>query len=1056
MNTHLKIFFITLLCFSATLSLMGQNEKSIKGIVLNDAKEPISQVTISIAGIDPVYTGDDGTFTIPRDKAVEWLYVKPLEGYKDKKIFLTNQKEMTIYLTSLDIDSRFDMVLNQGDDIERRDLVSSFKTLKVSEFESVGNTSVDQYIQGKVAGAHVIQNSGMPGSGASVFLRGYSSVLSNNQPLYVVDGVPLENNNVHNFLIEGNNSSPIATIDPLDISEITVLKDASATAIYGAKAANGVVVIKTLEPKETRTTIDFLYRTGLSLAPKQLPQLDAKAYKTLANEVLFSSPMDEEVYKEVYPGLFVTSEDDAFTTYNHNYNWQDEIFRNAMSQNLRFAIKGGDAIAKYGLSVGYLKNNGIMKNTSMDRINIRLVGVFDIFSWLKMDVASSLSTSTSLLKESALSSVTNPILSSLWKTPLLNPYEYDAYRDPITGELQPNLLNTIDEVDELGTSNPTSVIELSQAQAKNYRFFTSINLRGDISEHLKFSALVGLNSNTAKEYMTIPDRGFDLLYNSEVDRESKGQNNALFSIYNDNKVFYDNTFADKHHLYASLGLRWQTNEYAQDYGYSRNSASDFYTNLNRGTDLLMDIGGANKRWNWGAMYSSASYAYADKYLLSATLSSDISSRIGDEALNTLKLGETPVGLFYALSGAWRVSNEEFFRSFDTIEELKLRASYGKTGNDDLGEVNSFSHYKVDQYRTMAVLVPGGLANNSLTYQTKDQFNLGLDLSFWANRLYFTFDYFNNKSKNVLIYEVQDSYLGYETYPNNSMAFTTSGVELEAFYRAVSRTDFKVDLGFNFSSYSSIVDEITTGEQVLDGPAGYSVINREGEQVNSFYGYKYLGVYSTASQAKEAALVNDKNSPYGAGDAIYYNQADEQGQVDNVINKNDRQLLGSFEPDFFGGLFANVQYKNLSLNLFFQGSYGNEVFNYVRQQNEKMSGLENQSVKVLQRWQYNGQETSVPKATWGDSQGNAAFSDRWIEDGSYLRLKTLTLSYDIQHDIMGVSGLKVFATASNLFTLSKYKGYDTEFSYNSSLHMQGVDYGNTPVCKQFMLGVKIGL
>lgn len=1056
MNTPLKIFIITLLCFSSSLSLWAQNETSISGIVLNDAKEPISQVTISIPGTDPVYTDEEGKFTIPRAKDIQWLYVTPLEGYKKKRIFLTSQKELTIYLTSLDIDSRYDMVLSQGDDVERRNFISSFKTLDVSKFEDEPNTSVDQYLQGRVAGAHVIQNSGMPGSGASVFIRGYSSILSNNQPLYVVDGVPLESSNVHNFLIEGNNSNPIATIDPLDISEITVLKDASATAIYGAKAANGVVIIKTLEPKETRTTIDFLYRTGLSLAPKQLPQLDAKAYKTLANEVLFSSPMEEEVYKEDYPGLFVTKEDDAFTTYNHNYNWQDEIFRNAMSQNLRFAIKGGDAIAKYGLSVGYLKSNGIMKNTSMDRINIRLVGVFDIFSWLKMDVASSLSTSTSLLKESALSPVTNPILSSLWKSPMLNPYEYDAYRDPTTGELQPNLLQTIDEVDELGTSNPTSVIELSQAQAKNYRFFTSVNLRGDITKQLKFSSLVGLNSNTAKEYMTIPDRGFDLLYNSEVQRESKGQNNALFTVYNDNKIFYDNTFADKHHLYASLGLRWQTNEYAQDYGYSRNSASDYYTNLNRGNTLLRDIGGASKRWNWGALYSSASYSYADKYLFSASASSDISSRVGDDALNTVKVADMPVGLFYALSGAWRISNEEFFSGIDEVEELKLRASYGKTGNDDLGEVNNFSHYKVDQYRTMAVLVPGGLANNTLTYQTKDQFNLGFDVSFLANRLYFTFDYFNNKSKNVLMLEIQDSYLGYETYPNNSIAFTTSGVELEAFYRAVSRPELKVDLGLNFSSYSSVIDEISGGEQVLEGPSAYSVINRVGEQVNSFYGYKYLGVYSTVADAQNAALVNDRNRAYGAGDAIYYNQPDENGDVDNVINKHDKQVLGSFEPDFFGGLFANVQYKNFSLNMFLQGSYGNEVFNYVRQQNEKMSGLENQSVKVLQRWQYEGQQTSVPKATWGDPQGNSDFSDRWIEDGSYLRLKSLTLSYDIDQNIMGVSGIKVFATASNLFTLSKYKGYNTEFSYNPNLYMQGVDYGNTPVSKQFMLGVKIGL
>jgi TonB-linked SusC/RagA family outer membrane protein len=767
----------------------------------------------------------------------------------------------------------------------------------------------------------------------------------------------------------------------------------------------------------------------------------------LANEVLFSSRIDEEQYRQQYPGLFSAPGDNNFLIYNHNTNWQDEVFRNSIMNNMRFSIKGGDAIAKYGLSVGYLKYDGIIKSTSYDRLNIRLVGAFDIFAWLKMDIASNLTTSNSHLKESGLSTVTNPLLTALWKSPKLNPYEYDD---------DGNRLNIIDHVDELGTSNPTAVINLSNAHTKNYRFISSVNLTGEISSHLTFTSLVGLNSNNANEYMTIPDRGFDLLYDDEVFNETKGQSSSLYTLYNDNRIFYGKSFNNVHALYAALGLRWQKNEFDQDYGIGRNTASDYYTNLNRGTALLNQIGGNNRAWNWGSLYSNVSYSYADKYLLSTTLSSDISSRVGKNAANTIKIGEMPVGIFYSVAGAWRISNEKFFSIVPGIEELKLRASYGITGNDDIGEVNSYSHFVVSQYRESAVLVPGGLANDALTFQTKKQLNLGLDFSILANRVHFTFNYFDNKSENVVMLEPQNTYLGYDTYPNNTASFSTKGFEAETFFRVISQSDFSFDLGLNFSRYNTIIDHITSGQQILNGPGQMQIINRAGYPINSFYGYRFEGVYASSQEANAANMYNSKGMPFRAGDAIYENVADANGNFDNVIDHNDRQILGSFEPDFYGGFFLNTRYKNIRLNMFFQGVYGNDVYNYLRRQNESMTGLENQSVKTLQRWQYEGQQTTMPKATWNDPMGNNDFSDRWIEDGSYLRLKSLTLAYEIKRKMFALSAIELFATGYNLFTLTKYLGYDPEFSMSQDMIIQGVDYANMPVSKQFILGVKVNL
>ena len=1047
MNRLFIFLSLVLLNMFLSSSVYGLNSKTLKGKVLNDAKAPVSQATINIPGSKPVYTDENGEFTITRVNDKEWLFVTPIEKYSSKQIFLTNQEDLVIYVTSDDLPNIYSNVLTPLDNKLGRDLITSYKVLNTSKFKNKPYWSAEQYMEGNVAGAFVTQSSGMPGSGSTVYIRGYSSLLSNNQPLYVVDGVPVENSNIYNGLLEGDYYSPISTIDPLDISEITILKDAAATALYGAKASNGVVVIKTLEPKETKTTINFIYRSGVTLAPEQLPQLDTKGYKTLANEVLFSSGISDEILKASYPGLYLTQNDNGFVRYNHDTNWQNEIFRNSLMNNAQFSIKGGDAIAKYGLSIGFLNNNGIIKNTSYDRVNIRLVGAFEIFSWLKMDIAANLTSSSSNIKESGLSTVTSPIISSLWKSPMLNPYEYDD---------DGNRLAIIDEVDELGTTNPNAIVELSNARSKNYRFITSVNLTGEITKDLKFTSLLGINSSNTKEFIFIPNRGFDLLHNDEVFNESKGQNNSLFTIYNDNRLFFSKAFNRSHSLYAAIGLRWQKNQFDTDYGYARNTASDYYTNLNRGTNLLNIIGGNNRAWNWGALYSNISYAYADRYLITLTSSSDISSRIGKNALNTMKIFDIPVGQFYSIGGAWRISNESFFPKVNGIDELKLRVSYGLTGNDDIGELNSSSHYIVGQYRNTSVLIPGGLANDELTFQTKKQFNVGFDFSALGNRFNLTANYFNNKSDNVVVQELQNSYLGYSTYPNNSAAFTTKGFEAEAFARLISQKNFSLDLGVNFSKYNSIIDEISTGEQILDLPGDMQIINKVGSPVNSFYGYKFKGVYSTTEEAVNANMHNFRGYSYSAGDAIYENVPDENGNLDNVIDKNDKQILGSFSPDFYGGFILNSRYKNLTLNVSFQGVFGNEVYNYLRKENESMKGLENQSVKTLQRWQYEGQVTSIPKATWNDPMGNTAFSDRWIEDGSYLRLKNITLAYDVKSEIPGITNIRIFATASNLLTFSKYLGYDPEFSYSQNLMYQGVDYANMPQSKQFMIGVEIGL
>lgn len=1022
--------------------LNAQELKVVRGVVLNSNDDPISNVRVTVSGEKPAYTDSLGRFEINRAEGKDWMSISPLDTYKPKTILLDKQQEMVVYLVDETLDSRFDQLRTPSGFKERGDIIAASKALDMGTNHEQSYTSIDQYLQGRVSGAYVTTNSGMPGGGASVYLRGYSSLLMNNQPLYVVDGIPLENGNIYNELVEGFNYNPLSSIDPNDITELVVLKDAEATALYGMKGANGVICITTLEPKETKTTINVMYRTGLAMAPSQMPQLDAKQHKNLANEILYSSGLHLEEIKEQYKGLYYTTADDEFVDFSHNTNWQDEVYQNAMMQNVRFSIKGGDAVAKYGLSVAYLKNEGVIKNTSLDRLNIRLVGAFDIFSWLKMDIASSLSTNNSQLKESGVADGTSPILTSLGKSPMLNPFEYDS---------DGQRLSTIARVESFGVSNPTAVIDLFSGEAKNYRFGASVNFRGDITESIKFKSILGLNTNNLKEYSFIPNRGFSALYDGEVDNATKAQNTFMKSLYNDNQIYYAKTFDKLHSLRAGVGLRWQKTSFDVDRGVGKNTPSDYYKTLNRGT-LLPEIGAGSRVWTWGSLYANMAYDYANKYLLTATVTGDFSSRVGVDALNTTSVSGNPIANFYSVGGAWRLSEEAMLADMPHVEEIKLRASFGMSGNDDIGETNSYAYYREDQYRETSVLVPGQSTNNQLTYQGKQQFNVGLDLGLFANRLSVTADYFSNKSKDLLLYELKDIYHGHKFYPNNSAVVATSGIELSAMWRMVQSSDFIVDFGFNFSQYASVIDDISEGDNLIQNYGQLEVINKKDQPVNSFYGYEFQGVYSSYADAQDANMYTERGLAFERGDAIYMNADD----ADNVINKNDKQLLGSFEPDFYGGVFLNASYKGFGLNMFFQGTYGNEIYNYVRYYNERMVDLSNQSVKTMQRWQYDGHETNVPKATAGDPKGNSDFSSRWIEDGSYLRLKELTLTYDFPDSFAGLSGMQIFATATNLLTFTNYTGSDPEFSYSQNLIDQGVDYGNMPLTKQFMIGVKIGL
>jgi TonB-linked SusC/RagA family outer membrane protein len=545
-------------------------------------------------------------------------------------------------------------------------------------------------------------------------------------------------------------------------------------------------------------------------------------------------------------------------------------------------------------------------------------------------------------------------------------------------------------------------------------------------------------------------------FDGEAWNVSKAGTDKLSSIYNNTYLNLTRTIGEYHNLSSMTGFMVNTNNFEFDWGLTKNAhISDQYKTLQYGSDNLREIGGTTRIWNWMTIYENLAYTFKDKYMLTASLSFDGSSRLGDQALNTVKLGNQPFGLFYSAGFAWRLSSESFLKNNYWIEDLRWRLSYGKTGNDDIGESSASNYYKAVQFRETVGLYPAVLTNKELTYENVSQLNTGLDIVLWGNRISATIDVFKSQTSNMLIYSPVDAYLGYDYRMENSGKMTNKGLEFSLFARLKSEGDFKWDLQGNVSTVANEVTDIK-GSRIITEIEGGEIVNMAGQPANSFYGYIFKGVYASETAALAANKINDRGMAYGAGDAIFEDISGPDGAPDGVINSYDKTTIGSPLPSLYGSLINTFTYKKFTLSATIQFVSGNEIFNYVRFKNEEMTGLENQSAYVLNRWQYPDQITNVPRALWQDPMGNSAFSTRWIEDGSFVKLKNITLSYRIPEEFLTFKNAEIYVTANNLLTFTKYLGYDPEFSYSFMQIHQGVDYGLMPQTRQFIIGVKVGL
>lgn len=1027
----------------------------LKGIVrASDTGLPLAGVSVSIPGVASAITEDDGSFSLQKTEAGAVLLIEEL-GYATQRIATQGKTEFEIYLHDATFRSAYTAFDTPFGSQDILGATASLSSVSNKESYQRGAVNIDNVLQDGALGINTVIRSGSPGAGGNMYMRGFNSINATSQPLIVIDGVPFENFMVGASLISGNAINPLSGLDVKDIESISVLKD--ATSIYGSRGANGVILINTAKAKGQATVIDFYAYADYSMEPNtKYKMLDAWQSKSYLNEIYSTSGLytpseiqNLPVFNQEVPVVHdwgIAGNKDYYR-YNHNTNWQDEIFRGSFSQNYGVSVKGGDDVALYALSVGYMGRDGILKNTDFSRYNTQFNTQINMNSNIRLNSNVNFSYGERNLMHEGASPNFNPMYTSLVKSPFMTTHLYNE-----KGIISPKM----EDADIYGVSNPLSLVDgLSFLKNKNYRFFGNLEGIFDLNRQLSINAIFGVTFDKTRENIFLPSEGLyhDMLPSAKVRNEMQGSVSRYMQYYGDIRMNYQNVFNDIHRLTARAGVRYQSNDMENDWTKDYNSSNDNMQSVGQGDELLKQKGGQIDQWKWMSYYLNAEYGLMNKYFASLNMALDGSSRFGKEA-SGLKMFDNVFGLFPSITGAWLISSEDFMADVNSIDLLKFRVGYSISGNDDIGNYTSRSVYSPQNFLEYYGFVRANIANTKLKWETASKFNIGLDVALLNERLNFSVDVYKNKTKDLLMWHKADGSTGIAFYAENDGTLENSGVELTVNGRIVNSRDFKWDMGVNLAHYKNKMTELSTDNQITEIANGY-VRTKVGSPIGQFYGYKTNGIYSTTQEATSQGLSsqnpNGTLTPFGAGDVRF---VDVKG--DNIIDENDMVVIGDPNPDLFGSVTNTFQYKRLKLNTIFIYSIGNDVYNSVRRDLESMTDFKNQTAAVVNRWSYEGQNTNMPRAAYGDPLGNARFSDRWIEDGSFLRMKSITLSYDFPIKAGFVKGVQTYLTGNNLLTFTKYLGYDPEFSANSNPLYYGIDTGMTPHPRSILFGVKIGL
>ncbi|TKG95529.1 TonB-dependent receptor [Puteibacter caeruleilacunae] len=1016
-------------------SVLFAQDITVKGKVTDGKGESIPGANVIVKGTtNGTVTDFDGNYTIKVKDGSILVYT--FIGFATKEVKLKGQKELNVELSE-DFHQLEEVVAVGYGSMKKADLTGAVVSVGADDLQKAPVVNVEQALMGRAAGVRITSMDGRPGEGMSIEIRGGSSLGGNNTPLYVVDGFPM-----------GEGEDAIESIDPNDIESVSVLKDASSTSIYGARGANGVVLITTKKGKNDESTeISYDGYYGMQIKPTDFPELlSAREW----GELMHERYPNDEVY-----ALYETYGDSVAV------NWMDRILRNAAIQNHRVGLRGGSKKTRYSASVSYQNQEGIVLYSGYEKYNGRLNLDQKVNDKLSVDLSLSY-TKTDQFGAPSLSGTTNDKLYTKAKT--ARPYipantneDDDIYLDE---ELSTNPLAAIKATDKVTEKEIFNV-----NGAINYKITPDLVLRSTIGRN-------GVISHT-KQFDTPPSYYGKIKNGRAVQSYRKSE-----SIVNSNTVTFKKKVG-KHDINAVAGLTFEKwNE--ERLGTSTSDFAFFnlgYNDMSVGTSFDAPTS-SYKEWSMLSYLGRVNYIFNNKYLFTVAFRSDGSSRFADG---------NKWSAFPSAAISWRLSEEPFMESLGFLSNAKIRASFGETGNLRLDPYDSMARMNITKYGfgngTVVGAVPASLSNSDLTWETTRQFDAGLDLGLFDNRVSVVLDYYHKRTNDMLLDGNIINVSGFGSMMMNMGTIENQGVELILSTVNINKKNFKWSTDFNISANRSKIIDLAQGQEAFFinrkyFKAGNAFIVKKGEAIGTMYGYVWDGVYNyddfdTTGEGAQTSYSVKRNVPVSSTGAkpgdIKYKDLNGDGKIDT----NDQTIIGNGNPVHYGGINNSFSYGNFDLSVFFEWSYGNDILNANRYRMESLDGKANQYATVLDRWQpikYDDEGQVVDPGNQNTDMfregGNKThyYSDRVIEDGSYLRLKTVNLGYNFKKKFvkrLGISSLKVYVSGQNLWTLTNYSGLDPDVHADATSSpkkglIKGVDFGAYPSASVVTFGLKVKL
>ena len=1034
--------------------------RTISGRVLNaTTHQPISGAIVTADGIDgySVLTEDNGSYELKVPLFTTSVFVTSPDFNPIRMGIQADQAQYDVILYPAAFQADYERQMNMRGDREAAD------------FKYTNSVNIKDEVQKQLGGqVYTITRNGTPGVGSVMFVQGLNSLNVNAQPLIVIDGVVVDQQYGRTMLHDGFYNDILSNINPNDIEKVTVMRN--GTALYGAKGANGVILVQTKRNKSMATRITANISAGVVLEPKFLSVMNAEGYRSYASELLKTVNTSNRTFK------FLNEDPDYYyyTQYHQDTDWKDFVYHTAMTQNYGINVEGGDAVANYNLSVGYVNQQSTLKYNDMGRLNIRFNT--DIALSRKVAVrfdASFANTTRDIRNDGAPEGYdegtpTAPGFLAYAKSPFLSPYSYgmgrlsDSHFDIAEEDYLTEAMANYNGYNwQLG--NPAAINEYAEAENKNRFENSMLNLtitpKWLINDYLTLSEHFSYNLVNTNEMYYIPINGTPKYYVSSIgdwmNNEVRSLASKQNSVMSDTRLDWQNRYgAHSIHVFGGARINWETYTMNSQLGYDTgNDKTPFMSSSLKNTS---DVGTSDK-WNTLSWYAQAEYNYMSRYYLQANLTVEGSSRFGRDGGN-FRLFDAAWGVFPGVQASWVISNEPWMAKVNGIDYLRLTAGYDVSGNDDIDYYAARSYFRSNQFlHAVAGITFAGIGNTEIQWETTRRLNIGIETHLLANRVGVSLNYFRSTTDNLLTQQSLGFLSGLNENWSNGGKLKNEGFDVSASVKVLALKDWQWQIGASAGHYKNKITELPDDVNYIDHSVyGGTVRTQVGHAANLFYGYKSLGVFSTTGEAEAAALYVlgdngvDKNY-FKAGDVHF---ADLNG--DHQITEADRMIIGDPNPDIYGNIFTTVAWKRLKLDARFNYSLGNDVYNYVRQQLESGSRFMNQTTALNRRWQIEGQQTDVPQITFQDPMGNSRFSDRWIEDGSYLRLKSVTLSYDLPVSNEYIQGFQFWIQANNVFTLTRYLGTDPEFTMTSNVIGQGVDLGQLSQSRSFVAGVKINL